>query len=133
MAASPDNVYTAEHGATVIIPCTVTRNDGTTIVYKWYRDGVEVGSIPGPGAGTLVQEGVSEEDRGRYVCVVEITASGVGGQPLEETIGAVTIGVGGRNRLAVVARQPTSPASNTWSTVRVTNNDMDTVVPNNTQ
>ena len=54
-----------------------------------------VESIPGPGVGTLVLMGVAEEDRGRYECVVVITASGVGGQPLEETIGAITIGVGG--------------------------------------
>lgn len=95
LLTSLDNVYTADHGSTVSVPCHVTRNDGTTFAYTWYRDGTEVDRITGTGMGTLMLEGVMDNDRGRYECVVEITASGVGGQPLEEIIGAVTIGVGG--------------------------------------
>ena len=97
-AGSPDGVFTAEHGARVTIPCDISRpQDGTTVVYQWYRDGQPVVTLTG--TGTLVLEGVDEEDRGRYQCVVEIRASGVEGQPLEELIGDVTVGVGGVCRL----------------------------------
>lgn len=99
MAASETNVHTTEYSTTVTIPCWVTRglNDVATIVYKWYRDGEEVGSILGPGSGALVLTDVTQDDRGRYKCVVELTVPGVGGQPLEAIIGAVTVGVGGRH------------------------------------
>lgn len=67
------------------------------MVYRWYRDGQPV--LTPAGTGTLVLEDVDEDDRGRYQCVVEIRASGVGGQPLEELVGDVTVGVGGVCRL----------------------------------
>ena len=96
LSSAHSDVYTADYGSTVSIPCNVTRNDGTTYVYRWYRDGTEVRIITaGSGSGTLVLESVNESHRGRYECVVVITASGVGGQPLLEPIGSVTIGVGG--------------------------------------
>ena len=97
-AASHDGVLTADHGARLSIPCNVTRpEDATTVIYQWYRDGTTVGTVRPDmyGAGSLVLESVDVGDRGRYTCVVEISATGVGGQPLEEEIGSVTIGVGG--------------------------------------
>ena len=95
-AASPSGVFTADHGNTVSIPCNVSRSqDGTTVVYQWYRDGERVATVAGASTGALVLGDVDQEHRGRYECVVEISVAGVGGQPLEEIIGAVTIGVGG--------------------------------------
>ena len=88
------NVHPADHGDNVTIPCQVTRNDDVDIVYKWYRDGEEVASIS-DSSGTLRLERVNVGHRGRYQCVIELTVSGVGGQPIEAVIGAVTIGVGG--------------------------------------
>ncbi|CAI8056046.1 Protein sidekick-2 [Geodia barretti] len=96
-AASHDGVLTADHGARLSVPCNVTRpEDATTVVYQWYRDGTTVGTVRPDmyGAGSLVLESVDVGDRGRYTCVVEISATGVGGQPLEEEIGSVIIGVG---------------------------------------
>lgn len=97
VAASETNVHAADYDDTVSIPCNVTRDDDTIIVYKWYRDGEEVASISRSDSrtGTLKLMGVTEGDRGRYECVVQLRASGVGGQPLNMTVGAVTIGVGG--------------------------------------
>lgn len=97
VAPSENNVHAADYDDTVSIPCNVTRDDDTTIVYKWYRDGEEVRSISrsDSSSGTLKLIGVTEDDRGRYECVVQHRAPGVGGQPLNMTVGAVIIGVGG--------------------------------------
>jgi hypothetical protein len=93
LPGSSDGLFQTDYGTTVSIPCQVTREDGTTVVYRWYRDGVLVETI-NIQPGDLEREGVREAERGRYRCVVEIAASGVGGQPLEEVIGALTLGVG---------------------------------------
>lgn len=94
VSGSENNVHAADYGDNISIPCQVIRSDDTEIVYKWYRDGEEVDSIS-ESNGMLRLQSVTEQHRGRYQCVVELTAPGVGGQPLEAIIGAVTIGVGG--------------------------------------
>ena len=102
MGGVSDGVFTAEFGHNVSIPCNVSRfQDGTTMIYKWYRDGEEAGTVQDTGLGTLMLVGVAQTDRGRYKCVVEISASGVGGQPLQEIVGAVTIGVGGMGSVLI--------------------------------
>ena len=96
---APNGILTVDHGTRLSIPCNVTRpeDDGTTVVYHWYRDGASIGTLPPDkyGAGSLVLESVGVADRGRYTCVVEISASGVEAQPLPEEIGSLTVGVGG--------------------------------------
>ena len=102
-AGSSDNVRTISFDATINIPCRVTRSD-ITPVYEWNRDG-EVVADPVPGTSELELSQVTQEDRGKYECVVILTVSGVGGQPLREIIGSVTIGVG-REHLSLSLPSP---------------------------
>ena len=95
LAGSSDNIRTFSFGDTINIPCRVIRSD-ITPVYEWNRDG-EVVTDPVPGTSELELSQVTQDDRGTYECVVILTVSGVGGQPLRESIGSVTIGVGGEH------------------------------------
>ena len=95
--ATSNDVYVIPFDGATTIPCQVAQNDGISFAYEWYLEGELV--VYGPNVelqnGNLTLSSVRAEQRGEYECVVKLSVSGLGGVFLRETVGSVTIGVGG--------------------------------------